>query len=150
MSAQPASASSEAPASSSSSSSKPRTALDFNLPKGDKFLVNSRGQRLHLRTFLPEAGEKKMTARAQPIKSCITDYNSAVGKVGCHTYTRLGLRVWYLYTLFLTSREPRSKCRGEVTPFFDFLVCCFHQFSLRLAPRHGTVSSTCRVEWNRM
>eukprot|EP00752_Nemacystus_decipiens_P011577 g10281.t1 len=55
MSAQPASAASEAPA-STSSSSPPKSALDFNLPKGDKFFLNSRGQRLHLRTFLPEGG----------------------------------------------------------------------------------------------
>eukprot|EP00903_Cladosiphon_okamuranus_P005865 g5802.t1 len=51
MSSQPASA-----ASAATPSSKPLTALDFNLPKGDKFLLNSRGQRLHIRTFLPEAG----------------------------------------------------------------------------------------------
>lgn len=30
-----------------------RSALEFNLPKEDNFFVNSRGQRLHLRTFLP-------------------------------------------------------------------------------------------------
>ncbi|CAN0264366.1 unnamed protein product [Ascophyllum nodosum] len=36
-----------------------QTALDFNLPKGDQFLVNSRGQRLHLRAFLPVSGDPK-------------------------------------------------------------------------------------------
>lgn len=39
--------------------SQPRTALDFNLPKGDKFLVNGRGQRLHVRTFIPAEGDAK-------------------------------------------------------------------------------------------
>lgn len=45
-----------ASASASATPTPPRTALDFNLPKGDNFLVNSRGQRLHVRTFLPAAG----------------------------------------------------------------------------------------------
>ncbi|CAM9770803.1 unnamed protein product [Ectocarpus sp. 13 AM-2016] len=40
----------------SSTSTRRKTALDFNLPKGDNFFLNSRKQRLHLRTFLPETG----------------------------------------------------------------------------------------------
>ncbi|CAN0057683.1 unnamed protein product [Scytosiphon promiscuus] len=43
-------------ASSAASSPAFQSAVDFNLPKGDKFFLNSRGQRLHLRIFLPGAG----------------------------------------------------------------------------------------------
>lgn len=39
-----------------------RTALDFNLPKGENFLVNPRGQRLHVRTFLPAPGTVEIKA----------------------------------------------------------------------------------------
>jgi len=42
----------------SAAASAPQTALDFNLPKGDQFFFNKRGQRLHLRVFLPAAGIK--------------------------------------------------------------------------------------------
>ncbi|CAM9758904.1 unnamed protein product, partial [Ectocarpus fasciculatus] len=48
-----------AAASPPASTSTRRTALDFNLPEGDNFFLNSRGQRLHLRTFLPETGKEK-------------------------------------------------------------------------------------------
>ncbi|CAN0390274.1 unnamed protein product, partial [Laminaria digitata] len=46
----------------SATATPPRTALDFNLPKGDNFLVNSRGQRLHVRTFLPAPGKAEIKA----------------------------------------------------------------------------------------
>lgn len=36
-----------------------QTALDFNLPKGEQFFLNSRGQRLHLRVFLPDSGDPR-------------------------------------------------------------------------------------------
>ena len=54
----------QASASASATSTPPRTAADFNLPKGDNFLVNSRGQRLHVRTFLPADGGKAEEVKA--------------------------------------------------------------------------------------